>query len=132
MFEKDPKTGMMKPVWEKPRRNRGIADMASTKSSDEIAGSTRPSAPQAGLAFEDAKGWWWSAVDKEVRFTVRKDGRSILIRLPQAWLEARYKCEATDKAFLAAARAEFDPLTDLAAEAVEAGRFEQNGTIVFK
>jgi hypothetical protein len=130
-FEKDEKTGMLKPVWSKPRRSRGIADVANAKSSDEIAGSQRPTAlAQRGIAFEDPKGWWWAGLDKEVRFTVKKDGCSYLCRLPAEWLKARYNCESTDKALLAAARADFDPLTDMAEAALNDGKFK-DGFYVF-
>lgn len=132
MFEKDPKSGMLKPVWEKPRRSRTVKDVASTKTADDIDAlrSRRPS--ERGIAFEAASGWWWAALDKEVRFTVRNDGTTILCRLPQAWLEARYGGGNSPEVLLAAARKDFDPLTDMAEAWIAAGRFEKDGTIVYR
>ena len=132
MFEKDPKSGMLKPVWEKPRRSRTVKDVASTKTADDIDAlrTRRPS--ERGIAFEAASGWWWAALDQEVRFTVRNDGTTILCRLPQAWLEARYGCGRAPEALLAAARKDFDPLTDLAEAWIAAGRFEKDGSVVFR
>ena len=129
MFEKDEKTGMLKPVWEKPRRTKRIADVASTKKADEVAGG--PSLVQRGFAFEEPRGWWWASLDKEVRFTVRQDGRMILCRLPEAWLAARYPGSATGESMLTAARKDFDALTDMAEDLISRGRFQPDRTVLF-
>lgn len=128
MFEKDEKTGMLKPVWEKPRRSRSIQDVASTKGSDDL---TEKAYVDKGIAFEDTSGWWWASTVHEVRFTVRLDGRMILIRLPQAWLEERYGAGQLGEALLDAAKADFDPITDRVEEVIATGRFEPDGSVLF-
>jgi hypothetical protein len=128
MFEKDEKTGMLKPVWEKPRRTRSIQDVASTKGSNDL---TEKAYVDKGIAFEDKSGWWWASTVHEVRFTVRQDGRMILVRLPQAWLEARYGAGQLGEALLDASKADFEPITDQVEEVIVVGRFESDGSILF-
>jgi hypothetical protein len=128
MFEKDEKTGMLKPVWEKPRRSRSIQDVASTKGSDDL---TEKAYVDKGLAFEDKSGWWWASTVHEVRFTVRLDGRMILVRLPQTWLEACYGAGQLGETLLDAAKADFEPITDQVEAAIAASRFEPDGSVLF-
>jgi hypothetical protein len=119
---------MLKPVWEKPRRTRSIQDVASTKGSNDL---TEKAYVDKGIAFEDKSGWWWASTVHEVRFTVRQDGRMILVRLPQAWLEARYGAGQLGEALLDASKADFEPITDQVEEVIVVGRFESDGSILF-
>ena len=84
------------------------------------------------IAYGTNKNWRWDGSREVVEFMVFDEARPILCCVSRECIEENFGNPEGPEACLDAAKARFDPITDLVGAMISAGRFEPDGSILIR
>ncbi len=86
------------------------------------------------IRYGTNENWAWHSDTEEVRFTVWDDirNREIECRVTRECIEDHFGNPSGPEACLAAAKKEYDPITDKVGHYIGVGRFEPDGSILLR
>lgn len=85
------------------------------------------------LNYGSAEHWRWNGSREAVEFTVHdENGKVIQCRISRECIRDNLGNHNTPESMLGAAKANFDPITDLAGALISAGRFDRDGSITIR